>query len=166
MKRAPAMIGRFAVFAVVFAGVAMLSNRPRHRSLPAGVGVLTLSFNHGADRKAGCRKATSEELAALPPNMRRPEICPRERPGVRVEFNIDGELAYAADIAPSGIAGDGPSRIHERFVLPVGTHEIAIRMRDRPGQAYDWEASQTVQIGSADHRVVDFRPDAGGFVFH
>lgn len=85
---------------------------------------------------------------------------------MRVEFDIDGETAFAADVAPSGIAGDGPSRIHERFVLPAGSYEIAIRMRDRPSEAYDWEASQTVQIGSADDRVVDFRPDAGGFVFH
>ena len=166
MKPALAMIGRFAVLAMVFAGVAALSNQPHHRSLPEGMGVLTLSFNHGADRKAACRKATPEELASLPPNMRRPEICPRERPAVRVELDIDGKRVFGADVAPSGIAGDGPSRIHERFVLPVGAYEIAIRMRDRPGEAYDWEASQTVQIGSTDHRVVDFRPDAGGFVFH
>ncbi len=166
MKSALSMIARFAVLAVVFGGVAALSNQPHYRSLPEAMGVLTLSFSHGADRKAACRKATPEELAALPANMRRPKICPRERPAVRVELDIDGKRAFGADVAPSGIAGDGPSRIHERFVLPVGTYEIAIRMRDRPSEAYDWEASQTVQIGPADHRVIDFRADAGGFAFH
>ena len=85
-----AMAGRFAVLALVFAGVAALTDWPAHRSLPQHTGVLTLSFSHGADRKAACRKATPEELAALPPNMRRPEICPRERPPIRVEFDIDG----------------------------------------------------------------------------
>jgi len=166
MKPALAMVGCFAVLAVVFAGVAALSNWPHHRSLSEGMGVLTLSFNHGADRKAGCRKATPEELAALPPNMRRPEICPRERPAVRVELDIDGERAFAADVAPSGIAGDGPSRIHERFVLPVGSYEITVRMRDRPGETFDWQVARNLEIGPADHRVIDFRADAGGFAFH
>jgi hypothetical protein len=166
MKRAPAMIGRFAVFAVVFAGVAVLSNRPHHRSLPDGVGVLTLSFNHGADRKAACRKATPEELAALPPNMRRPEICPRKRPTIGIELDIDGNRVFEADVPPSGIAGDGPSRVHQRFVFPAGRYEVAIRMRDRPDGEFAWQATHTVEIGSADHRVIDFRADAGGFVFH
>ena len=166
MKSALAMIGRFAVLVLVFAGVAALSNRPHHRSLPEGAGVLTLSFSHGADRRAACRKATPEELAALPPNMRRPDICPRERPPVRVEFDIDGKRAFEADVAPSGIAGDGPSRVHQRFVLPVGSYHIAVRMRDRPGETFDWQTARTLEIGPADHRVIDFRADAGGFVFH
>lgn len=166
MKPALGLIGGFAVLTFMFAGVAALSNRPLHRSLPEGVGVLTLSFSHGADRRAACRKATSEELAALPPNMRRPEICPRERPSIGVVLEIDGELAFEADVPPSGIAGDGPSRVHRSFVLPVGSYEVVIRMRDRPGDAFDWQGSRIVDIGAAAHRVIDFRADAGGFVFH
>ena len=92
MNTAMSMLGRFAVLALIFIGAAALSNWPSHRSLPEGVGVLTLSFSHGADRKAACRKATPEELAALPANMRRPEICPRERPAIRIEFDIGGFL--------------------------------------------------------------------------
>lgn len=166
MKSAFAMIGRFAVLAFVFAGVAALSDRPRHRSLPESVGVLTLSFSHGADRKAACRKATPEELAALPPNMRRPEICPRARPSIRVEFDVNGDRFFEADVPPSGIAGDGPSRVHQRFVLPTGNHNVAVRMRDRAGETFDWEALRSLEIDTADHRVIDFRADAGGFVFH
>lgn len=160
------MLARFAVLAAVFAGVAALSDRPLHRSLPEGVGVLSLSFHHGADRGASCRPATPEELAALPPNMRRPQICPRERPPIRVELDIDGARAFAADVPPSGIGRSGPSRVHRRFVLPAGDHEIAVRMRDRPGDGFDWTAARTVRIDPADHRVIDFRAAAGGFVFH
>ena len=159
-------IGRFAVLGLVFMCAAALSNWPSHRSLPEGVGVLTLSFSHGADRKAACRKATEDELAALPPNMRRPEICPRERPSITIEFDIDGKRAFNADVPPSGIAGDGPSRVHQRFVLPIGRYEVAIRMRDRPDGEFAWKAKRPVKIGSAEHRVIDFRADAGGFVFH
>ena len=128
--------------------------------------MLTLSFGHGADRKAACRPATPEELAALPPNMRRKEICPRERPPIRVELDIDGRAAFRADVPPSGIAGDGPSRVHESFTLPAGAHAIAVRMSDRPGDGFTWQSSRTVEFAAADHRVIDFRSEAGGFVFH
>ncbi len=160
------MVGRFAVLGLVFLGAAALSNRPTYRSLPDGAGVLTLSFSHGADRKAACRKATEEELAALPANMRRPEICPRARPSIRIEFDIDGRRILDADVPPSGIAGDGPSRVHQRFVLPSGPHEVAIRLRDRLGGEFAWQAARRIEIGAGEHRVIDFRADAGGFVFH
>lgn len=166
MSNALWILARFAVLAAVFAGVASLSDRPSHRSLPEGVGVLSLSFHHGADRGAACRPATPEELAALPPNMRRPQICPRERPPIRVELDIAGTRAFEADVPPSGIGGSGPSRVHRRFVLPAGDYEIAVRMRDRPDDdGFGWQAARTVRIEPADHKVIDFRA-AAGFVFH
>ena len=64
MRAALARAGQLAVLVLVAAGAAALSNGPNHRSLPDGVGVLTLSFGHGADRKAACRPATAEELVA------------------------------------------------------------------------------------------------------
>lgn len=166
MRSALAYAGRFAALVLVVAFAAALSDSPTHRSLPEGAAVLTLSFGHGADRRAACRPATAEELADLPPNMRRKEICPRERPPIRVELDIDGRPAFQADVPPSGIAGDGPSRVHESFTLPAGPHTIGVRMRDRPGDGFTWQASRTLEFAAADHRVVDFRPEAGGFVFH
>ena len=166
MSDALRMFARFIVLALVFAGVAALSDRPVHRNLPEGAGVLSLSFHHGADRSAACRPATPEELAALPPNMRRPQICPRERPSIRVELDIDGKRAFEADVPPSGIGRSGPSRVHERFVLPAGSYEIAVRMRDRPEGDFTWVDERTVEIGPADHRVIDIRTGGGGFVFH
>lgn len=166
MSALPWMLARFAVLTLIFMGAAALSDWPPHRSLPEGVGMLTLSFGHGADRSANCRPATPEELEKLPPNMRRPEICPRERPPIRVELDIDGAPAFAADVPPSGIGRDGPSRVHQRFVLPAGDYGIAVRMRDRPGEEFSWRGTQTIHIDPADHRVIDFRASAGGFVFH
>jgi hypothetical protein len=159
------MPARLSVLVAIFMGVAALSNRPLYRSLPEGAGVLTLSFSHGADRRAACRKATPEELAKLPPNMRRPEICPRGRPPIRVEFDIDGKRMFEAEVPPSGIASDGPSRVHQRFVLPAGRYEVAVRMSERPGGDFIWHDERTIQIDPAGNRVVDFRANAG-FVFH
>jgi hypothetical protein len=167
MKDALFQALRFAVLAAIFAGVAAFSQWPPYRALPEGVGVLTLSFSHGADRKAGCRKLSAQEIAALPPNMRRTETCPRGRPPVFVELDLNGRRLFGGEVDPSGIAGDGPSRVHQRFVLPVGIYEVAVRMRDRPGNtAFDYEALSRVEIGEAAHRVIEFRPEAGGFLFH
>ena len=166
MSQALKLLARFAVLVLVFAGAAVLSNRPVYRSLPEGTGLLTLSFSHGADRKAACRKATPEELAELPPNMRRPEICPRGRPPIRVALDIDGKRTFEAEVPPSGIAGDGPSRVHQRFVLPVGDHDVAVRIGERPEGGFDWQAERTIHIAAAASRAIDFRLDAGGFVFH
>jgi hypothetical protein len=167
MRNALLQALRFAVLAVIFAGVTAFSQWPSYRALPEGVGMLTLSFSHGADRKAGCRKLSAQEIAALPPNMRRTESCPRGRPPVYVELDLDGKRLFGGEVGPSGIAGDGPSRVHEQFVLPVGIYEVAVRMRDRPDNAaFDYEAFSRVEIGQAAHRVIEFRPEAGGFQFH
>ena len=167
MTELPFQLARLAVLALAFAGVASLSDWPRYRSLPEGMGVLTLSFSHGADRKAACRRLSAEEIAELPPNMRRAEICLRERPPVYVELDVGGQRLYAAELPPSGIAGDGPSRVYQRFILPAGRHSVAVRLRDRPETlAFGYTAERTIELESADHRVIDFRPEAGGFVFH
>lgn len=166
MREPLKMAARLVVLTLVFMGVAALSNRPTYHSLPDGAGVLTLSFGHGADRRAACRKATPEELAKLPPNMRRPDICPRDRPPIRVEFDIDGKRMFEADVPPSGIAGDGPSRVHRRFVLPAGSYDIAVRMRERPEGDFPWHAERTIRIEPGANRVIDFRTNAGGFVFY
>ena len=166
MTDAPWMVVRFLVLALFFAAIISLSDWPRHRSVPEGFGVVTLSFSHGADRRAACRPATAEELAKMPPNMRRPEICPRERPPIAVEFEIDGKRMFGAEVPPSGIASDGPSRVNRSFELPAGSYELVVRMRDLPGEDFNWQGSKTAELRPADHRVIDFRADGGGFVFH
>ena len=159
-------LARFAALALFFAGAVSMSSWPLHRSLPENTGVLTLSFSHGADRSALCRKATPEELAALPPNMRRPEICPRERPPIYLELDIDGVRTLETEVPPSGFGRDGPSRVHESFTLRAGRYDVAVRMRDHSGDGFEWQALRSVLIGPADHKVVDFRAAAGGFLFH
>jgi hypothetical protein len=39
-------------------------------------------------------------------------------------------------------------------------------MRDSAGQAFGWNAERTIVIGPAASRVIDFRAEAGGFIFH
>ena len=46
--------------------------------------MVSLSFSRAGQRIRECRRLTQEELNRLPPNMRKPEDCPRERLPVRV----------------------------------------------------------------------------------
>jgi hypothetical protein len=166
MMRLLRLAGQFAIIAVLFAGVAWLSDRPVYRSIPEGSGVMMLTFVHGADRKAECRRLSPEEIAKLPPNMRRVQDCPRVRRPLYVEFDIDGRRVYAAALPPTGIAGDGPSRVYQRFVMPAGKYDVAVRMRDTArADGFDHERRGTVDFAPSQMFVIDFRPESGEFIF-
>ena len=160
------LAGQFAVILLLFAGVAALADRPVYRQIPPGHGVVMLTFVHGAERLAECRRLSAQEIAKLPPNMRRAQDCPRGRRPVYVELEIDGRPVYRATLPPSGIASDGPSRVYERFVLPEGDHDLAVRMRDTGrSEGFDHESTRHIALASEQMFVIDFRAETGGFVF-
>jgi hypothetical protein len=145
-------------------GIAVLSAWPSWRSMPEGTALVRLSFTHSGARE--CRDRTEAELAALPANMRGRQMCERRRAPVQVEVEIDGTTVLAAGLAPSGIAGSGPSRVYERFVLSVGEHDIAIRLDDDPAlEGWSHAGETSVELAPQQSFVIDFRPESGGFVF-
>lgn len=153
------------VTAAVIVGAAVLSAWPAWRAVPEGMAVLKLSFSHGGERD--CRELTAAELAKLPPNMRKREVCDRRRAPVRVELDIDGTRVFAAALPPSGLSGDGPSRVYERFELPAGTYRIALRLRDTARDAgFTHTARREITLAPGQSLAVDFAPASGGFVFH
>lgn len=161
MARVAAQIG---VVVALTAGVAALADWPRYHQIGPQSAVIKLSFTHGSNRQTECRNRTAEELAKLPPNMRKPLDCPRRRGSVYVELDLDGQTLYAASLPPSGIWGDGPSRVYRRFVVPAGPHTLAVRMRDTPrSEGFDYAKSGLIVLAPADNFVVDF--EASGFVF-
>jgi hypothetical protein len=166
MTKVMRLAGQFVVMAALFAGVAWLSDRPVYRQIPEGSGMMMLTFVHGADRKGECRRLTLEEIAKLAPNMRRVQDCPRVRRSLYVELDIDGRKIYAADLPPTGIAGDGPSRVYQRFVMPAGKYDVAVRMRDTARtDGFDHERHGTVDFAPSQMFVIDYRPESGEFIF-
>ena len=168
MSRAMSRTGRLIlgtlVTTAVAAGTAVLSAWPSWHTIPEGTAVVKLSFSHGGQRQ--CRELTAEELEDLPPNMRRREVCDRERPPLEVELDIDGETVLAAELPPTGLAGDGPSQVYERFVVPAGAHEIAVRLSDTPEGGFEYTAERRVTLAPAQNLAIDFAPAAGGFTFN
>jgi hypothetical protein len=166
MSRALRLIGQFAVIAALFAAVAWLSDRPPYRQIPKGSAAMMLTFVHGADRRGECRRLSPEEIAKLPPNMRRVQDCPRVRRPVYVELDLDGRNIYSASLPPTGIAGDGPSRVYQRFVLRASTHDVAVRMRDTArAEGFDHERRDRIDLAPDQLFVIDFRPESGEFIF-
>jgi hypothetical protein len=125
--------------------------------------LIKLSFAHGAQKEDG-RRRTDEELANLPPNMRRPMVCSRERLPVAVELLIDGAPLYQAVLPPTGLAGDGPSRTYQRFAVAPGRHELSARLRDTDrAEGFDFERTAVVELAPAQSLAIDFRAEMGGF---
>ena len=160
------LAGQFVVIAALFAAVAAFSDWPAYRQIPAGSGIVMLTFVHGADRRAECRRLTPEEIAKLPPNMRRVQDCPRGRRPLYVELDLGGRTIYQRDLPPTGIAGDGPSRVYQRFVMPAGKYDVAVRMRDTPrAEGFDHERTGARRARADQMFVIDFRPESGEFMF-
>ncbi len=162
----PRLAGLFVVLAAVTAFAAAFSNAPAYRQIPADTGVIKFSFSHSADRARECRRRTPEELAKLPPNMRRPLDCPRTRRGIFAELAIDDVVVFSAELPPSGFAKDGPSQIYRRFTVAAGSHTVAARLRDTPRESgFDHERIETVTVKPGQSLALDFRPEHGGFIW-
>lgn len=149
----------------LFAGAAWLSINPDYRQIPADSAVVKLSFSHGSDRAAACRKRSPEELAKLPPNLRTRQECPRTRNPVFTELYIDSKLAFSASLPPSGLSSDGPSRVYQRFTVPAGPHKLMARLRDTPrADGFDHSIERAVNLAVGQSLAIDFRPELGGFI--
>jgi hypothetical protein len=166
MKNSLRIIGQLVVIIALFASVAAFSDWPVYRRIPKGSGLLMLTFVHSADRQAECRRLTNEEIAKLAPNMRRVQDCPRRRRPIYVELDLDGHTIYQAMLPPTGIAGDGPSRVYKDFVLPAGEYDVAVHMRDSPRtEGFDHERKGRIMLAVDQLFVIDFRAESGEFVF-
>jgi ferredoxin/coenzyme F420-reducing hydrogenase delta subunit len=162
---APKVERRTAVYGLLALGIGYCSSSPDLARFPADMALIRLSFAHGAERKEPCRRLSPEELQELPPNMRRPEACSRERRPVLVELELDGDLLYRASLEPTGLARDGPSRVYERFRVPAGRHQLTARLRDgRRAEGFDYERQVEVELRPRQSLAIDFRPETGGFI--
>lgn len=162
----PRLFGQAVAYGLFMAFLAAFSATPSYTYLEADQAVIKLSFSHAAKRIGVCRRLTREEIAALPPNMRRTEDCPRERLPLLVELEIDGDLATRRFLAPAGLHRDGASAVYQRFPVSAGRHRIVARLRDTARiDGFDYERSVEVDLAPGRNFVIDFRSDFGGFIF-
>lgn len=153
----------YGLFAVA---IGVFSQWPPYRHLQPGQALIKLSFTHAGKPVSDCRALTAAELAKLPPNMRAPTKCPRERSPVTVAVDIGGATVLERSAAPSGLSKDGASAVYERLVVPAGEQRIAVRLSDdvrRRDAGYRREITVTLVPGQI--LVVDFNAEKGGITF-
>jgi hypothetical protein len=160
------LLGQAIAYAIFAGVIAYFATSPAYTHLDPGLALIKLSFSHAGQHKGECRQLSPEELAKLPPNMRRPLDCPRERLPLQVEIVLDGELLYRGELPPSGLAGDGASMAYSKFPVAPGRHHLAARLRDSDRPAgYDYEKEAEITLHPRQNFVIDFRPSLGGFLF-
>jgi hypothetical protein len=149
-----AEITMYAVFAL-FVGI--LSVWPSFELVDEEHAVVSLVFTHAGKRIGECRILTQDELNKLPPNMRKPADCPRERHPVRVEFRAGDRVLYDETLAPSGIWADGKASVYQRVEVRAGTHELFVGMNDSGVQAgFDYQKSTTLVLAPGRNLVIRF----------
>lgn len=163
----PSRLAAQVIAYAAFVGlIGYFSKSPEYAYVDPQMALLRLSFSHAGERKGECRRLTPEEIAALPPNMRKPLDCPRERLPLLVELHVDGQLLDRRALPPSGIAGDGASTAYERFVIAPGYHRINVRLRDTARKEdFDYEGEKQILFKPGQNVVIDFRAADGGFKF-
>lgn len=165
MADAMRYIGQAAIFLLFAVVIGYFADRPFYRHFPEDQALIKLSFSHGADPKVPCRTLTEEELNELAPNMRRAIRCERERLPIEVEIDLDGQPLYRARVPPSGLAKDGPSRVYERFAVPVGAHQLTARLRDTDrAEGFDYISEIDIDLTPRQSLALDFQAVNGGFL--
>jgi coenzyme F420-reducing hydrogenase delta subunit len=139
---------------------------PRFSQLAEGNAIVSLTFSQAGQRLEECRKLTQEELNKLPPNMRKPTDCPRERHPVDVEFSADGVVLFQQSLVPSGFWKDGESTVYYRVELPAGSHQLFIGMSDSGRKdGFDYSGQTEFTLAKGQHVVVEFDHLNKSFIF-
>ncbi len=165
MKQALRIAAQLLLYVPLMALIGYFSTEPRFSALQEGEALVRLSFIHAAERKEKCRERSKEELAKMPPNMRAPLDCPRERAPLLVELEIDGKTVLRREVEPSGLKRDGNATVYQRIPLPAGKHHIVARLRDRAEGDFNYSKEQTVELAPGRALLIDFVASKGGFVF-
>jgi hypothetical protein len=165
MKTAARYGAQAVLYALFAVAIGYFSTRPVYRQLGVDEALVRVTVSHAAQRRQPCRQRTPEELEKLAPNMRAPLDCPRERAPVTVELELDGVLVDRAIAPPSGLAGDGPSTLYRRIVVPAGGHTVRARLSDNAAGRFDYMAEREIELRAGRVLTLDFNAARGGFTF-
>jgi hypothetical protein len=146
--------------------VVILAGWPPYQHLAPDQAVVKVSLRHTGALVGQCRTLSADELEALPPNMRAPQDCPRQRSPLVVELDINGRRRVDVTLQAQGLHADGRAVLYRRLIVPAGPVRVDVRMKDDVRQqafAYRDSLETTLEPGRA--LIVDFDDAAGSFVF-
>ncbi len=134
-----------------------LSQAPSYTYSDPALAQIKVSIIHASKPVGECRRLTAVELAELPPNMRKPSRCPRERHPVYLELSLDGQTILSSLAQPSGLYRDGPASIYDKFEVTPGKHFLIVKMRDSGiVDGFDYIQEIEIELDPAQNFVVNF----------
>jgi len=89
-------------------------------------GELRVAWQYKSQPVEECRQATPEELAKLPPHMRRTTICERRLRSYLLEVAVEGATMLADTVRARGARADRPLSVFARVPLPPGGYGVRV----------------------------------------
>ena len=149
-------------YAIFMALIWYFATSPSIRVIEDDQAMITVAFAHAGETREECRRLSQEELMKLPPNMRKPEDCPRERSPIIIEATLDGKSIYNKTMLPPGIFNDGGVNIFYSSKVPAGKHSFKIKMDDSVRkQGFNHVFEQDIEIKPQQIVLVEFDPLKG-----
>lgn len=154
-------------YAVFMGLVWYFSILPPYNQLEPDQAMITFTMSHVGKHVTECKKMSYEELMKLPPNMRKPMDCPRERSPIIMELKLDDKVVYSKTANPVGLYKDQGIDVYENIRVPAGKHRLIVWMNDDvkvEGPTYRKE--QEVEIKPEQHMIVQFESKFNNFTIH
>ncbi len=134
-------------YTVFMALIWYFASAPSIRVIDAGEAMFTIAFGHAGETIEPCRRMSQEELSKLPPNMRKPQECPRERSPIHIEVHLNGEQLFKKSLIAPGLYNDGSVNIYHSQKIPAGKHQVKIKMDDSVRkEGFDHTFEQDINI--------------------
>jgi len=158
-------LAQFLNYAIFMFIVWFFSVYPSYQHTAPNDSVIALSFSHAGQPISECRKRTPEELAELPPNMRLPMDCPRQRSPIEVELSLDDEVVFHEIFEAKGASGDWGVDVFKRFPVPAGGYKLKVRLKDSVRvDDYNYNYENPVNLEPHQLLLVDFKTNQGFIV--
>ena len=151
-------IAQGLLYGLFFVPLVYLTHAPSHEHLAKNMAVLKVAVRHAGKIVGECTALSPEAYSNLAANMKRPEVCPRERSPLQLKLVVDGETLYRATVPASGLHNDGVSSMYRQFAVPTGPHQLQLYMNDDVAvEGYPWVLEQDVDLAPAQVLVANFK---------
>src|SRR3972149_3434155 len=143
-------IGQGFFYALFMGVIGYFSTYPVYAHLPPDETLIKLSFRHAGQIAGECRERTQEEMDKLPMYQRKggTKVCPRGRSDLVVELEMDGKQLYHEILRPTGLAHSSNANIYRRIPVKAGVHTLKARLKDRPGDDFNYVREETVNLAA------------------
>ena len=160
-------IGQGLFYALFVGVIGYFSTFPVYTHMQPDETLIKLSFKHAGQHVGECRERTPEETEKLPAYQRKggATVCPRGWADVVVELELDGKRLYHEILRPTGLARSSNANIYRRIPVKAGVHTLKARLRDHPGDDFNYVHEETIALASGRILVIDFNSETGGFIF-